>query len=47
MLRPIRISWIIQRGYHVEPIFTFKEVRQENRIVAVTEVRFTHIFYIR
>lgn len=47
MLRPVIISWIRQRGYHIEPVFTFKEVRQENRIVAVPEVRFTHIFYIR
>ena len=47
MLRPRRISWIRQRGYHIEPHVVVRDVRQENQIVATAVVEFTHIFYIR
>ena len=47
MLRPVIISWIRQRGYHIEPRICVRDVRQGNQIVATAVVEFTHIFQIR
>lgn len=47
MFSPRIIPRTGQRGYHVEPYLYVRDVQQENWTVAVPEIRFTYIFYIR